>query len=123
MVLLISGFEDSREDLRGLAATLWAKVIRWAFRLAVLMGLVIVGWMQARQKVNPFLQNWLWIKLVLALGLLACAEMAPKALATGKRGAALLAILLFLLTSFVVFTKTAYGFRMPKAPAATVSAQ
>jgi hypothetical protein len=121
MALLISGFEDTREDLRGLAATLWSKVVRWPFRLAVLLGIVIIGWMQGKLKVNPFLQNYLWIKLVLVLGLLAMSEMGPKALAVGKRGAAMLAMLLFLLTSFVVYNRGAFGFRIPTGPASSVS--
>jgi hypothetical protein len=121
MALLISGFEDTREDLRGLAATLWSKVVRWPFRLAVLLGIVIIGWMQAKLRVNPFLQNYLWIKLVLVVALLAMSEMGPKALAVGKRGAALLAMLLFLFTSFVVYNRAAFGFRIPTGPAATVT--
>jgi len=119
--LLISGFEDEREDLRGLAATLWAKVVCWAFRLAVLLGLVMIGWMQGKLKVNPFLQNYLWIKLALVFVLLAMSEMGPKALAAGKRGAATLAVLLFLLSSFVVFNRAAFGFRIPTGPATIVS--
>ena len=120
--LLISGFEDTREDLRGLAATLWSQVVRWSFRAALILGIVMIGWMQGKLKVNPFLQNYLWIKLVLVVGLLAVSEMGPKALALGKRGAATLAMLLFLLISFVVFNRAAFGFRFPTGPAATVTA-
>lgn len=120
--LLISGFEDEREDLRGLAAALWAKVVTWSFRLAMLLGIVLIGWLQGKLKVNPFLQNYLTIKLVLAVGLLALSEMGPKALAAGKRGAATLALLLFLLISFVVFNRAVFGFRIPTGPATTVSA-
>jgi hypothetical protein len=72
-------------------------------------------------KVNPFLQNYLRIKLALVVVLLAMSEMGPKALAAGKRGAATLALLLFLLISFVVFNRAAFGFRIPTGPAATVS--
>ncbi len=119
--LLLSGYEETREDLQGLAAALWARTVRWAFRLAVLLGIVMIGWMQGKLKVNPFLQNYLAIKLVLAVGLLAVSEMGPKALAAGRRGAAMLAMLLFLLVSFVVFNRGAFGFRIPTGPAAIVS--
>ena len=94
--LLISGFEDTREDLRGLAAALWSKTVAWSFRIAVILGLAMIGWMQGKLKVNPFLQNYLWVKLVLVLALLGVTETGARALARGKRGAAMLAMLIFL---------------------------
>lgn len=115
--LLVSGFEDTREDLRGLAATLWAKVVSWSLRLALLAGAGLVLW-SYRMGANPFLMYWLWVKIPLALLLVGASESTPKALAGGKRGGAMLALLLFLLASFASFNKPVFGFRFAgSAPA------
>ncbi len=112
VALLLSGFEDEREDLRGLAATIWKRTATWGFRLAVLVG---IGALLIHMKNgnNLLLERYMHIKLTLVLLLLACSEMAPKALAVGKRGAAMAALLLFLLTSFVMYNQGIFG-RKPK---------
>ena len=122
VALLLSGFEEGREDLQGLAATVWAKVVSWSFRLALLAGIaLLVILVQGEQ--NPFKAGiYFHIKLTLVIILIGFSEMTPKALAAGKRGAAMLALLLFLLVTFVVFTRAAFGFRLPTGPAATVTA-
>ena len=104
VALLLSGFEDGREDLRGLAATVWAKVVAWGFRLAVLFGVLLLVVLLQRGD-NPFVAigRAFSIKLVLALVLLGLSEMTPKALARGKRGSALLVLVLFLATTFVMY--------------------
>lgn len=119
--LLVSGFEDTREDLRGLAAALWSRVVSWGVRLALLLGIGMIGWMH-KLGGNPFNDYWLWVKLVLVLALAGVSETAPKALAAGKRGGALLALLLVLLASFTVFNRSVFGSR-PAAPAAVSSAR
>ncbi len=107
VALLLSGFEEDREDLRGLAATVWKKVVAWPFRLALLFGIAL--WViRYRQHVNLFSFSYFHWKLVLVLALLAFSEMTPKALAAGKRGAALLALLFFLLATFVTINASAF---------------
>lgn len=101
--LMVSGFEDTREDLRGLAAALWARTVSWAFRLGLLSGIVLVVWSHFRGG-SPFSDTWLWVKLVLVVALFGLSESTPKALAAGKRGAAMLAMLVFLLTTFLAST-------------------
>lgn len=110
--LMVSGFEDTREDLRGLAAALWARIVSWGLRLALLTGIGMTVW-ALKMGANPFVQNWLWVKVALVVVLFGLSESAPKALASGKRGGALLATLLFLLASFATFNKPVFGFRMP----------
>lgn len=100
VALLLSGFEDTREDLRGLAATVWSKVVAWGFRLAFLLGVLLLV-MKFKRGEHPFDYSYLHFKITLAVLLLAFSEMAPKALARAKRGAAMLALMLFLLTSFL----------------------
>jgi len=100
VALLLSGFEDTREDLRGLAATVWSKVVAWGFRLAFLLGVVLLV-MKIQAGDHPFDHRYLHFKITLAVLLLAFSEMAPRALARAKRGAAMLALMLFLLTSFL----------------------
>ena len=114
VALLLSGFEEGREDLRGLAATVWAKVVVWAFRLALVAGIVLLV-MMIQQGQNPFKNgHYFHLKLLLAVLLVGLSEMGPKALATGKRGTALLALVLFFATSFVVYNKALFG-QAPKA--------
>lgn len=115
--LLVSGFEDTREDLRGLAAALWAKVVAWPLRLGALIGIGLVGWM-----VRGMPDRWLLVKMVLALALVGVSETTPKALAGGKRGGAMLALLLFLLATFTVGNRSMFSGR-PAAPAAMAPAK
>jgi hypothetical protein len=108
VALLLSGFEDEREDLRGLAATVWKRTVSWGFRLALVVGIIALV-LNIRSGNNLMLDRYMHIKLTLVLILLACSEMAPKGLAVGKRGAAMLALLLFMLTSFVMYNKSIFG--------------
>ncbi|MBK8792941.1 MAG: hypothetical protein IPN59_07220 [Holophaga sp.] len=108
IALLLSGFEDEREDLRGLAATIWKKVVSWSFRIALVLGILLLVILYRAGDRNPLAPHYLHVKLLLVLFLLAVSEMAPKALATGKRGAAMLAMLFFLLTSFVAINRGAF---------------
>ena len=112
VALLLSGFESERPDLQGLAATVWKRTATWGFRLAVIVGILLLTLkIQAGDK--PFAAfNYLHIKLLLVFFILATAEMAPKMLAKGKRGAAMVALLLFAATSFVVYNKDLFA---PKA--------
>lgn len=123
VALLLSGFEEGKEDLRGLAATVWAKVVAWAFRLALIAGIaLLVMMMQGGQ--NPLKNgHYFHIKLLLVFLLLGLSEMAPKALAQGKRGAALLALLLFLASSFTVHNAELFGGRRKAAPVLPVAAE
>jgi hypothetical protein len=116
VALLLSGFEEGREDLQGLAATVWAKVVAWSFRLALVAGIVLlVVLIQSGQ--NPFKTGfYLHIKLSLVFILIALSEMTPKALAVGKRGSALLVVVLFMAVSFVVFNKGLFRKDAPPAP-------
>ncbi len=100
VALLLSGFEDTREDLRGLAATVWAKVVVWGFRAAFLLGLVLLG-MKLHRGEHPFDERYLHVKILLAILLVGLSETAPKVLARAKRGAAMLVLMLFLLTTFL----------------------
>ena len=122
VALLLSGFEEGREDLRGLAATVWAKVVTWAFRLAVLLGaLLLVVLLQKGD--NPFvLGHAFTIKLVLALLLLGLSEMTPKALAAGKRGSALLVLALFLAITFVMYNQELFMSVLQTLPAPQATA-
>ena len=108
--LLVSGFEESREDPQGFAAALWSRVVRWAFRIALLAGVALIGYFHS-MGVNPFIYRYLWIKLPLALLAIGLSEMTPRALASGRRGSAMLTLLLFLLASFVAFQQSAFGAR------------
>jgi len=114
VTLLLSGFEEGKADLQGLAATVWAKVVAWSFRLALLAGIgLLVLSLQAGS--NPLKDgHYFHIKLLLVFVLVGLSEMTPKALAAGKRGSALLVLVLFLATSFTVFNKGLFGTR-PKA--------
>ena len=115
VALLLSGFEDERPDLRGLAATIWKRTATWGFRLAVVVGIgALLLHMKAEK--NLLAEHYMHVKLTLVLILLACSEMAPKGLAVGKRGAAMLALLLFLLVSFVVYNKDIFGQKAKPMP-------
>ncbi len=118
VALLLSGFETERPDLQGLAATVWKRTATWGFRLALLVGILLLT-LKINQGDRPFATfNYLHIKLLLVFFLLACAEMAPKMLARGKRGAAMLALLLFMATTFVVYNKDLFA---PKTAAPQAS--
>src|SRR5512141_2710713 len=115
VALLLSGFEDEREDLRGLAATVWKRTVSWGFRLALLAGIGALL-LHMRAGNNLLLERYMHIKLTLVLILLACSEMAPKGLAVGKRGAAMFALLLFMLASFVMYNQSLFGQRPRPVP-------
>ena len=114
VALLLSGFEEGREDLQGLAATVWAKVVAWSFRVAFLVGIaLLVGLLQSG--VNPLKNGaYFHIKLALVVILLGLSEMTPKALAAGKRGSALLVVVLFMAIAFTVFNKGLFRKDVPK---------
>ena len=114
VILVLIGFEESREDLQGLTSLLWKRTTAWCFRLAVLAGLVLLGWKIA-MGAQPFSEIYLHWKLPLVFLLLMFSEMTPKALARRKRGAPLLAFLLFLLVVFVSVNHAAFGTRAAKA--------
>ncbi|MCE1229139.1 MAG: hypothetical protein LWX11_06600 [Firmicutes bacterium] len=120
VALLLSGLEEERPDLQGLAATLWKKVVAWSFRIAVVLGLTL-WFMKFRQGLNYFVFPYFHWKLTFVVLLLAVSEMTPKMLAKFKRGAALLAIFAFLLTTFVTVNSNAFAKR--PAPAPSVSLQ
>lgn len=130
VALLLSGFEEGKEDLQGLAATVWAKVVVWSFRLAVVAGIALLVLMiQGGQ--NPFKAGiYFHIKLTLVFVLLGLSEMTPKALAAGKRGSALLVLVLFLAVGFTVFNKGLFrkdtlkvGPELPVTAATSLSAR
>lgn len=108
VALLLSGLEDDREDLRGMAATLWKLIVAWGFRLAVILGAILLALKEVRGE-HPFEAYYLHVKLVLVALLLVMSELAPRILAQAKRGAPLLALLMFLLATFVVFNQGAFG--------------
>lgn len=112
--LLLSGFEQEREDLKGLAATVWKQAVTWPIRAAI-----VIGALAAYQKwvwhMDPFAFRYFHLKLALVLPLAASVEMAPKALALGKRGAAMVALFLVLSISFIVYNQRLFGTVKPKA--------
>ena len=123
VALLLSGFEEGREDLQGLAATVWAKVVAWAFRLALIAGIGLLL-MKLQGGQNPLKDgHYFHIKLLLVFVLVGLSEMTPKALAAGKRGSALIALVLFLATSFTVYNKGLFGSRLQAGPEIPVRAE
>lgn len=108
VILVLVGFEDSREDLQGLTSILWKRTAAWGFRLAVLLGLVLLA-MKIKAGDQPFHLIYMHWKLPLVFFLLMFSEMSPKALAARKRGAPLLAFLLFLAVVFVSVNGGAFG--------------
>ena len=118
VALLLSGFEEGREEIRGLAATIWAKVVAWSFRLALVAGIGLLVLM-IQGGANPLKHgHYFHIKLLLVVVLVGLSEMTPKALAAGKRGSALLTLVLFLASSFIVYNKSLFG--GSPAPAAII---
>ena len=113
VILILVGFEESREDLHGLTSLLWKRTASWGFRFALVLGLVLLA-MKFKAGDSPFQAVYLHWKLPLVLLLLAFSEMAPKALAGRKRGAPLLAFLLFLMVVFVSVNHDAFGFTKPR---------
>jgi uncharacterized membrane protein len=122
--LLLSGFEETREDLRGLAATVWKQTAGWGFRIAFLAGLGLLGLKLYRQT-HPFDEMYLHLKLVLVFVLMGVSEMTPKMLAKAKRGGAMLTLFLFLGISFIVYNKSLFPSkqRPPQMPPASAEAQ
>lgn len=106
--LLISGLEEDQEAMRGLAPTLWKMVTAWGFRLALITGGILLA-LRFSAGGHPFDNRYLHWKLPLVVFLLAMSELSPKALARSKRGAPLLALLLFLLATFVTINGGAFG--------------
>jgi hypothetical protein len=117
--LLLSGFEDTREDVRGLSAAVWRKMAVWGMRLAVLFGVAVLAANIAGGG-RPFSQPHLMFKIGMAPFLVLLCETAPKKLGAGRRGAAMGAMMLFLLTSFVASNGRA--FFGPEAAPQTVAA-
>ena len=108
IILLLSGFEDTREDLRGLTALLWRKTALWAFRAALVLGIVLLL-MRIHAGDRPFDAIYLHWKLPLVALLVVCSELAPRSLGAAKRGAAMLAFMFFLFASFVSVNQGAFG--------------
>jgi len=98
--LLLSGFEDTREDIRGLSAVIWKKIAIWAMRFAVLTGAVMFVMVLFKGD-RPFSQPHLMFMLGLSPFLILLCEKTPNSLGMGKRGIAMLITALFLATSFV----------------------
>jgi hypothetical protein len=122
VAILLSGLEDDREDLRGLAATLWKQVVAWGFRLTVVFGLILLA-MGLHRGDRPFDSRYFPLKMVLVALLLVMSEISPRSLALAKRGAPLIALLMFLLSTFVVINGNAFGHgSRPLPPPAEVSA-
>ena len=115
IILILVGFEDGRDDLKGMTSILWKRTTAWAFRLAVVFGLTLLV-LRIRSGDHPFDARYLHLKLVLVLLLLASSEMSGRHLARARRGAAILAFLLFLMITFVSVNKDAFGW--VKHPAA-----
>ena len=113
VALLLSGFEEGREDLQGLAATIWAKVVSWSFRLAIVVGIVLLV-VLIQNGTNPFKAGiYLHIKLTLVFILIGLSETTPKALAAGRRGSALLVVVVFMAVTFTVFNKGMFRKEVP----------
>ncbi len=112
--LLLSGFEQEREDLKGLAATVWKQAVTWPIRAAIIVGLLAMV-QKIQWHMDPFAFRYFHLKLALILPLAASVEMAPKGLASAKRGAAMVALLLVFAVSFVVYNQRIFGTVKPKA--------
>jgi hypothetical protein len=122
VALLLSGFEEGREDLQGLAATVWAKMVTWSFRLAFLVGVVLLV-MLVQGGSNPLRDGfYLHVKFLLVFILIGLSEMTPKALAAGRRGSALLVVVLFLAVGFTMFNKGLFRKDAPKLAPEPVAA-
>lgn len=121
VALLLSGFEEEREDLRGLAASVWQKVAGWGVRFACLLGLGALA-LLFRREAHPFDARALAPEIALAALTLLFTELTPRFLARLKRGAALLALLFLLLTTFMAINGEAFGRRFRPEPVREYSA-
>jgi len=110
IILILAGLEDSRADLKGMTSLLWKRTAAWAFRLAVVLGLVLL-FMRIHDGDQPFAAGYLHWKLTLVFLLLMCSEMSTKALARSRRGVAMLAFMFFLMATFVTVNRDAFGTR------------
>ena len=108
IILILVGFEDGREDLKGMTSILWKRTAAWAFRLAVVFGIVLLA-LRLHAGDHPFEARYLHLKLTLVVLLLLSSELSGKSLARARRGAAMLAFLLFLVVTFVSVNKDAFG--------------
>ena len=113
VILILIGFEADREELKGLTAVLWKRTASWAFRITVLLGMVLLALKIAAGE-RPFEAHYLHYKLLLAFLLLMASEMAPRALGNARKGAPLLAFLFFLLVTFLSVNASAFGYRVHK---------
>ena len=100
-----------------MTSILWKRTTAWAFRLAVVLGIVLLT-MKLRAGDHPFEARYLHLKLTLVFLLLITSELGGRTLARARRGAALLAFLLFLMATFVTVNRDAFGFRSHPSPAA-----
>ena len=116
IALLLMGLEESQEAFRGLSTVLYRRTASWAFRAALVLGLVLLA-MKFRVGDHPFQASYLHWKLTLVFFMVMFSEMTPKALAQAKRGAPLMVFVLFLLTTFVTVNKDAFGYKTRKVEA------
>jgi len=84
IILILVGFEDGREDLKGMTSILWKRTAAWAFRLAVVLGVVLLV-LRFRMGDHPFEARYLHLKLALVVLLLAFSELSGRALARARR--------------------------------------
>ena len=119
IILILVGFEDGREDLKGMTSILWKRTAAWAFRLAVVLGIALLT-MKMVAGDHPFEARYLHLKLTLVFLLLIASELSAKTLARARRGAAMLAFLLFLMVTFVTVNRDAFGFARHTTPASGV---
>ena len=110
VILILTGFEAEREELKGLTSVLWKRTASWAFRIAVLLGLALLA-MKFQRGEHPFDAHYLHLKLIMVFGLLMVSELSPRALGAERRGAPLLAFLFFLLITFLSVNASAFGYR------------
>jgi len=108
IILILVGFEDGRDDLKGMTSILWRRTAAWGFRLALVFGIVLLV-LRMHAGDHPFEARYLHLKLVLVVLLLLASELSGKALARARRGAAMLALLMFLLVTFVSVNHDAFG--------------
>ena len=108
IILILVGFEEGREDLKGMTSILWKRTAAWGFRLAVVFGIVLLA-LRVHAGDHPFDARYLHLKLTLVVLLLLSSELSGKALAGARRGAAMLALLMFLMVTFVSVNKAAFG--------------
>lgn len=116
--LLLSGLEDAQPEYRGLAAAIWSRVVVWGTRLAVVFGVILLV-LKLREHYPLFTFRAFHLKLTAAILMAGLAEMSTKTLAKGKKGAALLMLVLFLVTTFAALNRSVLGFSLPKAAPAT----